>query len=96
MNHTATSTKDYSIFIDGTAEPNSTSTYEISLCPFTLKPGQAAMGRRDYQTREALDVDLRKYLGFTDAGIERYFATSGLHHALTHPLTDEVAAYFGW
>jgi hypothetical protein len=95
MTSTST-TKDYSIFIDGTAEPNSTSTYEISLCPYTLQPGQAALGRRDYPTREALDADLRKYLGFTDAGIERYFASPDLHHALVHSLSDEVAAYFGW
>jgi hypothetical protein len=95
MNNTGT-TKDYSISIDGTAEPNSNSTYGISICPFTPEPGGGAVVRKDYSTREALDADLREYLGFTDAGIKRFFASPDLHHVLVHPLTDEVAAYFGW
>jgi hypothetical protein len=96
MNHTETSTKDFSIFIDGTPQPNSAPTYQISICPFTRGGGASALASKEYPTREALDTDLRKYLGFTDAGIERYFASPDLHHALVHPLSDEVAAYFGW
>jgi hypothetical protein len=41
-------------------------------------------------------ISLTKVIGFTDAAIRAYFARSDLRQALVHPLSDEVAAYFGW
>ena len=87
--------KDYTIFVDCNAfKPNSAPTYQIAICPF--RRGASAMATKQYPTKEALDTDLRRYLGFTDAGIEAYFAKPDLHQALIHPLSNEVAAYFGW
>jgi hypothetical protein len=89
--------KDYSVFIDGWGDesrPGSPMTYQIAICPFSRSASSMAVKR--YETREALDADLRRFFGFTDAAIERYFALPDLLQALVHPLSDEVAAYFGW
>ncbi|MGA2350359.1 MAG: hypothetical protein ABSF70_08005 [Terracidiphilus sp.] len=89
--------KDYTVFVDGTineSRPGSNHNFQIAICPFSRSA--SAMAVKEYPTREALAADLRKYLGFTDAGIEGYFAQPDLRQALVHPLSDEVAAYFGW
>jgi hypothetical protein len=87
--------KDYTIFIDGWVEsPGSAPAYQIAIAPFSRSV--SAMATTYYETKEALETDLRTYLGFTDAGIERYFAQSELRQALVHPLSDEDAAHFGW
>jgi hypothetical protein len=87
--------KDYTVFIDGWVDrPGSSPTYQIAICPFSRTA--SAMAVKRYQTGEALDADLRRYFGFTDAAIERYFAQPDLMQALVHPLSDDVAAYFGW
>lgn len=89
--------KDYTVFIDAwpdASRPSSPMSYQIAICPFSRSA--SAMAVKRYETREALDADLRRYFGFTDAAIERYFAQPELMQALVHPLSDEDAAYFGW
>jgi len=89
--------KDYTVFIDGWVDesrPGFPVTYQIAICPFSRSA--SAMAVKRYETREALDADLRRYFGFTDAAIERYFAQPDLLQALVHPLSDEDAACFGW
>ncbi len=89
--------KDYTIFVDRTvdeSQPDSAPTFQIAICPFSRSA--SAMAIKEYPNKEALAADLRKYLGFNDAGIEAYFAQPNLHQALVHALSDEVAAYFGW
>ena len=54
------------------------------------------MATKQYPTKEALAADLRRCFGFTDAGIDAYFAQPTVQQALVHPLSDEVAAYLGW
>ena len=88
--------KDYSIFIDAKNEPNSAPTYQIAICRYSPGKRGSAWSFKVYPTKEALDADLRQYLGFTDAAIQEYFARPDYHQALVHPLSDEVAAYFGW
>jgi hypothetical protein len=89
--------KDYTIFVDGAvdeSQPNSAPTFQIAICPFSRST--SAMATKESPDKEALTADLRKYLGFSDAGIEAYFAQPDLRQALVHSLSDEVAAYFGW
>jgi hypothetical protein len=89
--------KDYTIFVDGTADesqPDCAPTFQVAICPFSRSA--SAMATKEYPNKEALAADLRNYLGFSDAGIEAYFAQPDLRQALVHPLSDEVAAYFGW
>jgi hypothetical protein len=89
--------KDYTVFIDGWVDgsrPGSAINYQIAICPFSRNA--SAMAVKRYETREALETDIRRYFGYTDKAIERYFAQPDLMQALVHPLSDEVAAYFGW
>lgn len=92
--------RDYTVFIDANEEPGIEPTYQISICPFVERApsvaGGSAMAYKNYPTREALEAEMRRYFGFTDASIQRYSALPELHQALVHPLSDEVAAYFGW
>jgi len=86
--------RNYAIFID---DMNNGS-YQIALRPFNRNedPGGGSMATKQY-TREALIADLRQYLGYTEAAIERFFSEpSGHQTLLDHPLSDESAAYFGW
>ncbi len=71
--------KDYVIFIDGWVDESrhgSAPIFQITICP--VSRSASAMATKQYQTREALDADLRTYLGFTDAGIEAYFCQTRL------------------
>jgi hypothetical protein len=71
--------KDYVIFIDGWVDespPGSAPIFQIAICP--VSRSASAMATKQYHTREALDADLRMYLGFTDAGIDAYFARPDL------------------
>jgi hypothetical protein len=84
----------YNVFVDQMdAEPKPT--FMISLVP--SERGSGAVGTRHYDTREAFVDDLKRYLGYTDRAIARFFASEDLHHTLAHfPLTAETAAYLGW
>jgi hypothetical protein len=87
--------KNYEIFIDGTESTSGDiPPFQIAIGP--IDRGGLALATKEYQTREALDADLRRYLGFNDRAIEEHFARPDLRQALVHPLSDEVAAYFGW
>lgn len=84
----------YIIFIDGTEER--TRNYQIAICPRTLGGGNSSMTYRNYQTRNALEMDMRHYFGFADAEVKRFFEMPELHQKLVLPLSDRVAAHFGW
>jgi hypothetical protein len=89
--------QDYTVFVDRTTDelqPDASPSFQIAICPFNL--GVSAMAVKEYPTEAALAIDLRRFFGFTDVSIEAYFAQQELHQALVHPLSDEVAAYFGW
>jgi len=73
---------------------NSPPMYQIAICPYSRSA--SAMATKQYPTKEALAADLRRCFGFTDAGIDAYFAQPTVQQALVHPLSDEVAAYLGW
>ncbi|MGB6857377.1 MAG: hypothetical protein WBE03_10890 [Terracidiphilus sp.] len=89
--------KNYTIFADGAIDesrPDSAPTFQIAICPFCRSA--SVMATKECPTKEALAIDLRKYRGFTDAGIEAYVVQHDLRQALVHPLSDDVAAHFGW
>jgi hypothetical protein len=91
--------QNYIIFVDemkDPSQPNSAPSYQIALRPFSGGEGGGSMATKQYSTQEALIADLQQYLGYTAAAIQRFFSGPDRHQALNHPLSDEVAAYFGW
>jgi hypothetical protein len=89
--------QSYFIFVDemkDPSQPNSAPSYQIALRPYG--DGGGSMATKQYSTKEGLIADLQQYLGYTDGAIQRLFSGPDRHQALNHPLSDEVAAYFGW
>jgi hypothetical protein len=76
-----------------TALANAEPTYKIALSPYS----HGAQGTKDYSSRGAFASDLKKYLGYSDDAIERFFSDPKKNNAIQgYPLTDEDAACLGW
>ena len=72
---------------------NAEPTYKIALSPYS----HGAQGTKDYSSREAFASDLKKYLGYSDDAIERFFSDPKKNNVIQgRPLTDEGAACLGW
>jgi hypothetical protein len=92
--------QNYVVFIDkldDKTRPNSEQNYQIAISPSSRTGG--AMGVKHDMTEEACASSLRRYFGFTEAAIERFFAEANTDRHLTlidQPLSDQDAAYFNW
>ncbi len=72
----------------GESEP----TYMIALSPNL----SGAQGTKTYTSKEVFITDLKKYLGYSDGALDRFFSDPNKHGSFQCELTDEVASYLGW
>ena len=89
--------QSYDIFVDELKKESadSESSYVVALIPSSR--GGGAMGTRRYKNKETFVADLKRYLGYTDAAIERFLASDDRHHTLVrYALSEEDAAHLGW
>lgn len=91
-------TRNFTVFADvvkNPTQPNAPRTYMIAISPSERNGG--AMATKQYTSREAFALDLRRRLGYSDRAIEGLFADDKRHDALlNHPLTEADAFYLGW